>query len=147
MSPRHDPVPSDIVEVESRYSFAATLARLETAIAGAGMTVFARIDHAAGAGEVGLAMPPTLVLIYGNPRGGTPIMQAAPLSALDLPLRVLVREADGRAMVAFHPAAPMLRRAGVPEGLAGRLDGAQKLIADTIAADARIADSDGAGRP
>lgn len=147
MSQKPDPAPADVVELESRYSFAETLARLEAAMGGAGLTVFARIDHAAGAAEVGLAMPPTIVLIYGNPRGGTPIMQAAPQSALDLPLRVLVREADGRVLVAFHPAAPLLRRAGVPEELAGRLDGAQKLIADTIAAGGRATGPDGAGQP
>ena len=100
-----------IVELNSRWLFAETVARLEAAIGQAGMAIFARIDHAAGAAEVGLAMPPTVVLIYGNPRGGTPVMQAAPLTALDLPLRVLVREADGRVLVAFHPAAPMLRAA------------------------------------
>ena len=78
-------------------------------------------------------MPPSVVLIYGHPKGGTPLMLAAPLAALDLPLRVLVREdADGRALVSFHPAAPMLRRAGVPEALATRLDPAQRLLVEAI---------------
>ncbi len=125
---------SDIVELESRHSFAETLARLTAAIEGAGFTIFARIDHAAAAASVGLAMPPTVVLVYGNARGGTPIMQAAPISALDLPLRVLLREADGRVLVAYHRAASMLAGAGVPASLAGRLDGAQQLLADAIAA-------------
>ena len=101
------------VEHISGVAFAPTLDRLVRAIETAGMTVFARIDHAAGAREVGMAMPPTVVLIYGNPRGGTPIMLAAPQAALDLPLRVLVREdADGRTRVSFHPVAPMLQQAG-----------------------------------
>ena len=90
------------------------------------MTIFARVDHAAGARTAGLAMPPTIVLLYGNPKGGTPLMLAAPQAALDLPLRVLVREReDGKAVVAFHPAAPMLKRAGVPDQLASKLDPAQ----------------------
>jgi uncharacterized protein (DUF302 family) len=70
--------------------------RLEAELAGNGMTVFARIDHAAGAEAVGLALQPAEVLIFGNPRGGTPLMQASRTIALDLPLRVLVWQDAGR---------------------------------------------------
>ncbi len=123
----------EIIEHVSAVAFAPTLERLLAAIERAGMTLFTQIDHAAGARDVGMTMPPTVVLIYGHPKGGTPLMLAAPLTALDLPLRVLVREdADGRALVAFHPAAPMLRRAGVPEALATRLDPAQRLLIEAI---------------
>src|SRR5262249_35002036 len=122
----------DVVELESPEPFVETCAKLTAAIERAGLTIFATIDHAAGAREAGLTMPPTVVLIYGSPRGGTPVMQAEPLAALDLPLRVLVRESDGKTVVAFHPAAGMLRRAGVPQELAARLDGAQRLIADAL---------------
>ena len=125
---------ADVVEQVSAVAFAPTLDRLVEAIQAAGLTVFARIDHAAGARGAGLAMPPTTVLLYGNPKGGTPLMLAAPLAALDLPLRVLVREAeDGRTLVSFHPAAPMLRQAGVPDTLANRLDPAQRLLLNAIA--------------
>ena len=97
------------------------------------MTLFARIDHAAGARDAGLEMPPTVVLIYGNAKGGTPIMLAAPDVALDLPLRVLVREdSAGHAMVSFHPIAPMLQRAGVPDALSTRLEPAQRLLVEAI---------------
>ena len=68
----------DIVEHVSAMDFPTTLARLRAAIEGAGMTVFAAIDHAAGAASAGLAMPPATVLLYGNPKGGTPLMLAAP---------------------------------------------------------------------
>lgn len=123
------------VERVSAGPFAPTLARIETAIESAGLTIFARIDHAALARSVGLDMPPTIVVIYGNPRGGTPIMQAAPAAALDLPLRVLVREdASGQTFVSFHPIGPTLRDAGVSEALAGRLDPAQGLILKTLQA-------------
>ena len=122
-----------IVEYVSSLAFEVTLERLERGIEKAGMSVFARIDHAAGAREVGLEMPPTTVLIYGSPRGGTPIMLAAPQAALDLPLRVLVRQdAEGQVRIAFHPAAAMLRRAGVPEELAGRLNPAQQILIEAI---------------
>jgi len=123
----------DPVEHISALGFTATVDRLTKAIDEVGMTVFARIDHAAGARDAGLAMPPTQVLIYGNPEGGTPIMLAAPHTALDLPLRVLVREdASGRTVISFHPAAAMLRQAGVPDELAGRLDPAQHLLVEAI---------------
>jgi uncharacterized protein (DUF302 family) len=123
----------DPVQFVSAVPFGPTVDRLEKAITSAGMTLFARLDHAAGARDVGLEMPPTLVLIYGNTKGGTPIMLAAPDVALDLPLRVLVREdPDGRALVSFHPIAPMLRRAGVPDALTTRLEPAQRLLVEAI---------------
>ena len=122
-----------IAEYVSRWAFEPTLERLEHGIEKAGMSVFARIDHAAGAREFGMEMPPTIVLLYGSPRGGTPIMLAAPQAALDLPLRVLVRQdAEGQVWIAFHPAAAMLRQAGVPEELAARLDPAQRILIEAI---------------
>jgi uncharacterized protein (DUF302 family) len=103
----------DIVEHIAPRTFAATLDGLLQAIAKAGLILLARIDHDAGAREVGMVMPPTTVLLYGHPKGGTPLMLAAPRAALDLPLRVLVREReDGRTVVAFRHAGAMLRRAG-----------------------------------
>jgi uncharacterized protein (DUF302 family) len=122
-----------VTEQESSLSFDATLNRLTEAIERAGLTIFARIDHAAGARGAGLVMPPTVVLIYGAAKGGTPVMLAAPQSALDLPLRVLVREdADGRTLVAFHPIAQTMRAAGVPEALTDRLEPAQALLIKAI---------------
>jgi uncharacterized protein (DUF302 family) len=124
----------ETIEHISPLGFVATVDRLIDAVTRAGMTLFARIDHAAGARAAGLAMPPAEVLIYGSPKGGTPIMLAAPLAALDLPLRVLVREdTSGRTLIAFHPAARMLRRAGVRDDLAIRLDPAQQVLIEAIA--------------
>jgi uncharacterized protein (DUF302 family) len=128
-----DPPKLNPVEHIGSFSFAVTLERIEQAIEAAGMTVFARIDHAAGARAVGMTMPPTVVLLYGNPRGGTPIMLAAPRAALDLPLRVLVREdADGRTIISFYPVTPLLVASGVPGELAGRLEPAQRLLLDAL---------------
>ena len=124
---------SDFVEQASAYGFDDTIQRLIKAIETAGMTVLARIDHAAGARHIGMSMPNTIVMLYGHPRGGTPIMQAAPHAALDLPLRALIRETeDGQVMVAYHPIAAALRRDGVPEELAKRLEPAQKLVLEAI---------------
>jgi uncharacterized protein (DUF302 family) len=123
-----------IVEHPSSLTHAQTVAQLEAAIGKAGLTVFARIDHAENARAVGLTMPPAIVLIYGSPLGGTPLMLASAQLALDLPLRVLVREAaDGQVLVAYHPAAAMLRAAGIPEDLATRLEPAQRLLLAAIA--------------
>ena len=124
---------STLLEQPSAWPFASTLDRLTATIEGAGLKIFARIDHAAGAKEAGLVMPPTVVLLYGSPKGGTPIMLAAPAAALDLPLRVLVREdADGRIRISFYPVVPMLLHAGVPEALARRLEPAQALLLRAI---------------
>ena len=125
--------PDDIVETQSSVPFAETIERVAAAIEKAGLMIFARIDHAAGAKSIGANMPPTVVLIYGTPAGGTPIMQAAPRAALDLPLRALVRETDGgQVLVAFHPIAPVMRKAGAPDALAARLEPAQRLLMDAV---------------
>jgi len=123
----------DTVEYVSATSFEATLESLSKAIAQAGLILFNKIDHQAGAREAGLEMPRTTVLTYGHPKGGTPVMLAAPLAALDLPLRVLVRvRDDGQTAIAFHPMAAALRRAGIPEALAGRLDPAQQILVKAV---------------
>ena len=122
------------VEHASSLPFDATVERLEAAIAQAGLILFNRIDHHAGAKEFGLTMPDTTVLTYGHPKGGTPVMLAAPLAALDLPLRVLVRvRADGQTVIAFHPIEALLRRTGVPEALAGTLSPAQQILVKAVA--------------
>ncbi len=123
---------SGLIEINSPVGFEETLLRVTNAIEAAGLIIFARIDHAEGARQAGLAMPPTVVLIYGHAKGGTPVMLAAPRSALDLPLRVLVREGEGGSVVSFHPIAPVLLIAGVPESLANRLDPAQRLITEAV---------------
>jgi uncharacterized protein (DUF302 family) len=115
-------------------SFDAAIGRLIQAIRDRGMTVFARIDHAANAREAGMNMPPSMVLIYGSAKGGTPVMLAAPSAALDLPLCVLVRECDdGKTVIAFHPVAIMLSRVGVTPDLAARLEPAQQLLVEAVA--------------
>jgi uncharacterized protein (DUF302 family) len=128
-----DSVASGVVEHATPLGFEAVVERLAKAVTEAGMTVFARIDHAAGARKAGLAMPPATVILYGHAKGGTPIMLASPLAALDLPLRVLVREReDGQVVIAFHPVAQMLAQAGVPADLAARLEPAQRLLMKAV---------------
>ncbi|MBX9846381.1 MAG: DUF302 domain-containing protein [Xanthobacteraceae bacterium] len=123
------------VKLQSAYSFKDTVSRLRSALEGNGFTIFATIDHRAAAQSVGLDMPPTTVLIYGNPKGGTPLMIAAPDFALELPLRVLVRESgQGKTFVTLSPSTSLEGKHGLPGGMATKLAPAEKLIASTIAA-------------
>ena len=92
----------DYVQHMSSLTFSETVDHLVATIETVGMNVFAKIDHAAAAKDVGMSLPSSVVLIYGHARGGTPVMQAAPAAALDLPLRVLIRETDrGETVIAF----------------------------------------------
>lgn len=121
------------VQIASDHGFAETVARIANAIAKAGLIMLVRLDHSNGAASVGLDMPPSLVLVYGHPNGGTPIMKAYPSAALDLPLRVLVcNDTDGRTFVAYRPIVALLAQHGVPEELSGRLEPAQALIAESL---------------
>jgi uncharacterized protein (DUF302 family) len=92
-----------LISLPSSRPVAELLDRLEAALAANGITVFARIDHAAGAAAVGMTLRPTIVLIFGNPKAGTPLMQAGQLIGLDLPLRILAWEdAEGRSWLSYH---------------------------------------------
>lgn len=98
----------DIVRVKAAGDVTATMDRLEAAVTGAGATVFARVDHAAGAARVGAALAPAQLLIFGNPKLGTPAMQDDPLAGLFLPLRVLVyQDAAGQTWLAYQDPADM----------------------------------------
>ncbi|MCP4615754.1 MAG: DUF302 domain-containing protein [Bradyrhizobium sp.] len=124
---------SDYVEHTSSLKFAETVEILVDTIEKVGMHVFAKIDHAAGARDVGMHLPPSIVLIYGHARGGTPVMQAAPAAALDLPLRVLIRETErGETVIAFHPMRQVLARYAILAELVERLAKAQQLLVGAI---------------
>lgn len=83
-----------LTTLRSAYSAAETLSRLKEAVTSKGMTVFAHVDHAAGAKVAGLSLRPTDLLIFGSPKGGTPVMQSVQTTGIDLPLKALVWE-DG----------------------------------------------------
>lgn len=103
------------VVVQGAAPYAATVARLQAAMANAGSTVFAVIDQAAAAQTVGLTLRPTTLIVFGNPRGGTPLMDAQPLAALVLPLKMLVWD-DGGTKIAYTPMAAALAAYGVGAG-------------------------------
>jgi uncharacterized protein (DUF302 family) len=111
-------------------SVADAWARLEAAVAARGLTVFARIDFAADAAAVGLRLRPTRLLVFGNPRAGTPLLAVAPTVAIDLPLKVLIWEAaDGTVTVGCNTPAWIGARHGVPEELRARLQPVEELAA------------------
>jgi uncharacterized protein (DUF302 family) len=91
-----------------------TLNRLEAAVRARGMTVFARIDHSAGAAAAGLSLNPTELLIFGNARGGTPLMQTAQTIGIDLPLKALVwQDASGSTWLSYNDPAWLVQRHGL----------------------------------
>lgn len=115
-----------------------TLNRLETVAKQKGMTIFARIDFYKDAKAAGLDMQPTQLLILGNPRGGTPLMVAAPSAALDLPLKVLAwRDSAGQSWVSINAPEYLQQRHGFPPALLANIAGLEKLVQTVATADDR----------
>ena len=91
-----------------------TMDRLEAEIKAKGLTVFARIDHAAGAAQVGLTLRPTEVLVFGNAKGGTPLMQSSQTAGIDLPLKCLVwQDEAGKTWLSYNEPGWIARRHGL----------------------------------
>jgi uncharacterized protein (DUF302 family) len=127
------PSKNGLIQVPSRYSVEETVQKLQAAFIGKGMQVFATIDHSGEAAKVGLKIPPTKVLIFGSPKGGTPLMVAAPSLAIDLPLKALVAEdAAGKVSVTYNSPDYLQERHGVPADLIKNLAGAGVLIEETV---------------
>ena len=107
-----------IVSLASHHSVDETVERLKGILHAKGVMLFAIIDHSGEAEKAGMKMPPTKLLIFGNPKAGTPLMLAAPSSAIDLPLKILVRE-DGAGMVwiSYNSPAYLAKRHGLPPEL------------------------------
>lgn len=102
-----------LVEVASSHDVKETVSRFEAALARAKVTLAAKIDHAAAAEKVGEHLPPTVLLIFGNPKLGSPLMQCAPTAGLDLPLKALIRDdGKGRAIVTYSAPAWIAARHG-----------------------------------
>lgn len=109
------PVRAEVLSRESAHDVPATVARLEAAAEAAGARVFASVPHSAGAASIGESLPPMVLVIFGNPKLGTPAIQAAPHAGLALPLRVLVHEgADGITRLSWEEPGVMLQAVGVP---------------------------------
>ena len=111
-------VRSGIISERSRHSVEQTVERLTALLHAKGVTLFALVDHSAEAAKIGMTMPPTKLLIFGNPKAGTPLMLAARSVAIDLPLKILVWEdAQGRTWPSYNSPAYLKERHRVPEAL------------------------------
>ena len=105
-----------LTQVDSPHAFGETVQRIERTIAARGLILLAKVDHSAAAASVGLTLRPTTLLVFGNPKGGTPIMQAQPTAAIDLPLKALVWQGDdGKVSVAVNAAEFYMRHGLGPE--------------------------------
>jgi uncharacterized protein (DUF302 family) len=126
--------PNGLVTKPCKDSVVATTERFAALLKAKGITLFALIDHSGEAEKAGLRMPPTKLLIFGNPKGGTPVMLAAPTIAIDLPLKVLVWEdAGGKAWVSFNDPTYLQKRHQAPDDLVKNISVVEGLVDQVLA--------------
>jgi uncharacterized protein (DUF302 family) len=126
-----------LTTLKSSHGPRDTMNRLEAAVKARGMNVFARIDHSAGAAAAGLSLNPTELLIFGNARGGTPLMQTAQTIGIDLPLKAVVwQDASGSTWLSYNDPAWLAQRHGLSwtEAPIGNLTGALDAVAKAAVA-------------
>ena len=105
-----------LIAVKSPYGAQQTMNRFEDIAKQRGLTIFARVDHAAGAAKIGKTLRPTEVLVFGNPQGGTPLMECAQSAGIDLPLKVLVwQDAAAQVWLGYNDPAFLAQRHGAPQ--------------------------------
>ncbi len=115
MSPNPE---NGMVRIQSQHSVTDTVTKLESILQAKNVKLFAVIDHSGEAEKIGLTMPDTKLLIFGNPKGGTPLMLAAPSVALDLPLKILIAEdAAGKVWISYNTPAFLQQRHNLPANL------------------------------
>jgi uncharacterized protein (DUF302 family) len=118
----------------SPHSVPETIQRLSALLKSKGVAIFALIDHSGEAEKAGLKMRPTQLLIFGNPKGGTPLMLAAPSTAIDLPLKALVWEdADGKVWLSYNSPDYLQQRHGFPADLEKNIAAIEPLLAQAVA--------------
>jgi uncharacterized protein (DUF302 family) len=118
-----------LITLSSSHGPKDTMDRLAAEITARGMTIFARVDHAAGAAEAGLSLRPTELLIFGNAKGGTPLMQSDQTIGIDLPLKALVwQDASGRTWLSYNDPGWLAKR----HGLGAEVDPAVKVMAAAL---------------
>jgi uncharacterized protein (DUF302 family) len=125
-------VDKGIINKPSNHSVDETVEKLKNILQSKGVTLFALVDHSGEAEKVGMKMPPTKLLIFGNPKGGTPLMLAAPSIAIDLPLKILVwQDSAGKVWVSYNSPEYLQQRHGLPAELLQNI-----AIVETLAAKA-----------
>jgi len=122
-----------IIDIRSRHSVDETVEKLKQLLESKGVTLFAFVDHSGEAEKAGLQMKPTKLLIFGSPKAGTPVMLAAPASAIDLPLKILIWENnEGDVLVSYNSPEYLAGRHGIPHELMQNL-AAVRLFAEKAA--------------
>ena len=125
--------PNGLIHLASNHSVDETLARLESLLRERSVTVFAQVDHSGEADKVSLQMRPTKLLIFGNPKGGTPLMQASPSVAIDLPLKALVwQDADGKVWLSYNDPQYLQQRHDLPAELLPNIAGVAPLLQKAV---------------
>jgi uncharacterized protein (DUF302 family) len=124
------PTPGNgIQHLNSPYSVPETLKRIESMLQEKGLTIFCRVDHSGEAEKVGLKMQPTQLILYGSPKGGTPVMVASPTIAIDLPLKALIWEdGEGKVWVSYNNPEYLRQRHNVPVDLVKNISAAGPLL-------------------
>jgi len=122
-----------LVHLSSPHTVMETLARLETIVQAKGLTILAQIDHSGDAAKAGLTMQPTKLLIFGNPKSGTPLMIASPSVAIDLPLKALVWQDDGgKVWLSYNSPNYLKERHAIPEDLLQNITGIGPICAEAV---------------
>ena len=123
-------VDNGIVNRSTVHSVDETVERLKAILQAKGVTLFALVDHSGEAAKVGMKMRPTKLLIFGNPKAGTPLMLAAPSSAIDLPLKILVwEEGEGKVWISYNSPQYLQGRHGLPQELLANIAVVEALAA------------------
>jgi uncharacterized protein (DUF302 family) len=122
-----------IVETPSPHSFEQTVEQLRNVLQARGLTLFALVDHSGEAGKVGLNMPPTKLLIFGSPKGGTPARLAAPSIAIDLPLKALISEdREGKVWISYNAPEFLRRRHNLPDALLPNISAVRAIVEEAV---------------
>ncbi len=122
-----------MVHLSSPYSVPETIQRLESLLQAQGLTLFCRVDHSGEAAKAGLKMPAAQVIIFGSPKGGTPLMIASPTLAIDLPLKALIWEdAGGQVRVSYNSPEYLKQRHNIPDDLLKNIAGIGPLLQKVV---------------
>jgi uncharacterized protein (DUF302 family) len=122
-----------IFSKESKFSVPETLDRVDALLRSKGIKIFVRIDHSGEAEKAGLKLPPTQLLIFGNPKGGTPVMLAAPTAAIDLPLKALAwQDSDGKVWLSYNDPEYLKKRYGLTDDQIKTIAGTGSLIEQAL---------------
>ena len=122
-----------LAHLASPYSVPETLERLKAVLAAKGVMVFARVDHSGEAEKAGMKMNPTQLLIFGNPKAGTPLMVAAPTLAIDLPLKALAwQDGNGKVWLSYNTPEYLKQRHDIPEHLVKNIAVIRALLEEAV---------------